>query len=96
LVPIKGEVIIFKHKNFRGHHRHIINKEENLNHSEDNSLNDEVSSLRIISGTWEFCKHKQGGAPYKKKLGPGAYPWVVDEGIQNDQISSLRETSIPW
>lgn len=87
---VKGEVIIFKHRNFRGHHRHIINEEPNLNHSEDQTLNDQVSSFVVVKGIWKFYRHKNYQIPYDSDLYPGAYSWVQDFGIQNDDMSSLK------
>ena len=90
---VKGEIIIFQHRNFRGHHRYIINQEENLNNAEDKSLNDKVSSFAILKGQWRVYRHsgfdsEMGlqGAPF----GPGAYSWVEDYDIENDQMSSLK------
>lgn len=85
-----GHLIIYQHANFRGHHRHIFGWERNLNHPEDNSLNDKISSFVVISGTWNFYRHwnyvgQQGG-----DFNTGAYRWVEAIGIDNDQVSSMK------
>ncbi|MDH4222701.1 MAG: beta/gamma crystallin family protein [candidate division Zixibacteria bacterium] len=85
-----GHIILFKHRDLRGHHRHIFDSELYLNHREDNSLNDEVSSFVILEGTWRFFRHENRGIPYAQELGPGVYRWVKDYGIENDQMSSLE------
>jgi hypothetical protein len=59
------------------------------------SWNDQVSSFVIISGVWQFFRDvnfaTQQGAP--GGLGPDLYPWVVDYGIDNDSLSSIRLVS---
>ena len=85
-----GHIIVFRHWNLRGHHRHIFDEEPNLNHREDNSLNDEISSFVILEGTWKFYRHANYNIPYDAELGPGVYRWVRDHGIENDQMSSLK------
>ena len=82
--------IIFQHRNFRGHHRHIFTQEQNLTHGEDSSLNDNVSSFVVLSGTWKMYRHANFQTPYDGDFGPGAYSWVGDVGIDNDDMSSLR------
>ena len=83
-------IIIYQHRDFRGHHRHIHGEEANLNDSEDDSLNDAVSSFAVLSGTWRFYRHSNFSIPYAGLFGPGEYTWVEDFGIENDQVSSLR------
>jgi hypothetical protein len=85
-----GHIIIFEHIDFRGGHRHIINEDSNLNHPEDRSMNDKMSSFVILEGRWQFFRHAGFQIPYANVLGPGTYRWVGDHGIENDQVSSLR------
>jgi hypothetical protein len=85
-----GHIIVFQHVNFRGHHRHIFWMENNLNHPEDNSLNDQISSFAVISGTWKLYQHSNFIAQLGGKYGPGEYRWVEAVGVKNDQVSSLR------
>ena len=90
-MPHRSEhVIIYQHRDFRGHHRHIFGEEANLNDAEDNTLNDKVSSFVVLSGSWQFFKHANFVSPYGGAFGPGEYTWVVDFGIENDQVSSLK------
>jgi hypothetical protein len=84
------QIVIFQHREFRGHHRHIFGFEANLSDAADSSLNDAVSSLVIVSGNWRFFKHANFQEPYPPTLGPGEYTWVGDFGIENDNITSLR------
>jgi hypothetical protein len=83
-------IIVFEHANFRGRHRHIFGQEENLNHPEDNTLNDRVSSFVVLSGNWQFFRHANFNEPVGAPLGPGQYESVVNFGIPNDAVSSLR------
>ena len=82
--------IIFEHRDFRGRHRHIFGEERNLNHPEDRTLNDKVSSFVVLSGTWKFYRHANFNTPYDRDFGPGQYTWVEDFDVENDQVSSLR------
>jgi hypothetical protein len=85
-----GHLIAYQHANLRGHHRHIFGWERNLNHPEDRSLNDQISSFVVLSGTWNFYRHSN----YMVRLGGnfdrGVYRWVGAVGIDNDQVSSLK------
>lgn len=86
----KGEVIIFQHVDFRGHHRHIFDTEPNLNHSEDQTMNDKMSSFVVVSGIWKFYRHANYQVPYDGEFGPGRYRWVEANGVENDQVSSMK------
>jgi CubicO group peptidase (beta-lactamase class C family) len=49
--------------------------------------NDQISSIHITSGHWEFYEHDSFGGKVLK-LGPGRYPRLIDGW--NDTISSFR------
>jgi CubicO group peptidase (beta-lactamase class C family) len=49
--------------------------------------NDQISSIEIASGNWEFYEHGEFGGRVLK-LGPGHYPFLIDGW--NDSISSFR------
>lgn len=85
-----GELVIFEHIDYRGHHRHIYDVEKNLNHQEDPTMNDKMSSFVVVSGVWKFYRHAAFQSPYPGEFGPGRYSWVEDHGIENDQVSSMR------
>ena len=85
-----GHIIVFQHANFRGHHRHVFGMERNLNHPEDRTLNDKISSFVVVSGTWKFYRHSNFIDGLGGEYGPGTYRWVEAVGVQNDQVSSLR------
>ena len=87
---LAGHVIVFQHIDFRGHHRHIFAMERNLNHPEDQTLNDQISSFIVLSGTWKFYMHADYGVPLGGEFPPGLYRWVEAVGVKNDQVSSLK------
>ena len=83
-------IIIFEHRDFRGRHRHIFGQEANLNHAEDPTLNDRMSSFVILSGTWRLFRHANFSEQVGRDFGPGQYEWVGDHAVPNDAVSSLR------
>jgi hypothetical protein len=87
---MSGHIIIFQHANFRGHHRHIFGEERNLNHPEDRTLNDKMSSFVVLSGTWKLYQHKNFDRAYDREFSPGEYKWVGSVDVENDQVSSLK------
>ncbi|MDX2215638.1 MAG: CAP domain-containing protein [Oculatellaceae cyanobacterium bins.114] len=49
--------------------------------------NDQISSIKVYSGTWEFFEHANfEGRSFQ--LTPGEYPWVTE--VWNDLISSFK------
>jgi hypothetical protein len=54
--------------------------------------NDQISSIVIVSGTWQFYEHAGFGGAASKPLGPGYYRWVEDPSVNiaNDSISSFK------
>jgi Beta/Gamma crystallin len=91
---ITGHVILFQNARFRGPHKHVFNAEGNLNSDDDDSFNDSVSSIVVISGNWRFFRNSGFDDDYPVVLGPGLYSWVEDFEIRNDDISSLQVTDV--
>jgi hypothetical protein len=85
-----GHIVVFRHASFRGAHRHIFGEERNLNHPEDNTLNDAISSFVVLSGTWKLYRHANFATAYDREFPPGEYPWVEAVDVENDQVSSLK------
>jgi hypothetical protein len=85
-LPVDAHIILFEHKNFRGAHKHVLGPESNLDARDDNFFNDRASSLVVLRGNWELCRHKDF-ASSAVVLGPGRYPWVGDVGLANDSLS---------
>lgn len=92
--PIEGHVMLFEHANFHGAHKHVFRAEANLNAGDDNFFNDRVSSIAVLKTWWAFFRHSNFGEPYPNLLGGAGtiYPWVEENGISNDDMSSL----MPW
>ena len=84
-----AQVILFQHANFHGAHKHVFVEEANLNAGDDNSFNDQVSSMVIVEGSWTFWRDANFSEPASRTLGPGIYSFVEQFGIPNDSISSL-------
>jgi hypothetical protein len=82
--------ILFELANFRGAHRHVFVAEQNLAASEGPSFNNRTSSIVILEGDWEFFADADFKSKIGTTLGPGAYPFVANIGITNNEISSLR------
>src|SRR5262249_19015038 len=87
---IATHTVLFEHAQFHGAHKHVFAAEGNLNAREDNFFNDRVSSIYVAQGIWEFFRDANFSNAYRPALGPGAYPWVANVGIANDDLSSLR------
>jgi len=85
-----GHVILFEHINFHGAHKHVFDEEPNLAAGDDSFFNDKVSSFVVLEGTWRFFKDINYQNAYPGTFGPGQYAWVVDFGIKNDDMSSLK------
>ncbi len=90
--PLDSHILLFEHANFHGAHKHIVAAEANLNASDDNFFSDKVSSIAVLSGEWLFCRDANFINPYRNglALNKGAYSFVGDVGINNDDMSSLR------
>ena len=61
------EVIIFEHNNYQGRSVRLTADAPNLDRR---GFNDRASSIRVVSGTWEFCQHANfGGSCYSSSAG---------------------------
>jgi hypothetical protein len=52
-----------------------------------------ISSMIILSGTWEFFDDEDFKGTKMGELGPGMYANVADKGLKNNSISSVRLAS---
>jgi Beta/Gamma crystallin/Metallo-peptidase family M12B Reprolysin-like len=86
LWPTNG-IVLYEHINFRGAHKHIIDRDEANLHID--GWGDRVSSIQVVSGRWRLFQHVDYGG-WSTVLGPGLYPWVETVGIANDHLSSVR------
>ncbi len=86
------EAIVFEDYNMTGSHTHFFTNIPDLTES-DNFWNDKISSIVIISGTWTFLADPEGEGDENGEsitLGPGVYPDVTAEGIEDNSISQVR------
>ncbi|MCA1360580.1 beta/gamma crystallin family protein [Bradyrhizobium sp. IC3069] len=92
-----AECVIFEDRNFDGAAYQTFGDIRSLKNVPKGmgglgNWSDETSSIRIMSGTWRFFEHVDfGGQSWV--LGPGDYPWVPDQGIPDNSISSIQKIS---
>jgi CubicO group peptidase (beta-lactamase class C family) len=77
------EVIVYPQENFGGKPLRTNNDDKRL----PEGYNDQISSIRIVSGQWDFYEHYSFNGR-ALKLGPGEYARL--DGGWNSIISSLR------
>jgi hypothetical protein len=82
------QMVAFDHENFLGDHTHVFGNMKELG-KWDNS----ISSMVILSGTWEFFDEEDFKGTKMATLGPGVYPKVTAKGIKDNSISSIRLVS---
>jgi Beta/Gamma crystallin len=82
------QIIAFDGNDFTGDHTHIVGDLRRLG-KWDNS----ISSLIILSGTWEFFDGDDFTGTKMATLGPGQYASVTEKGIKDNSISSVRLVS---
>jgi hypothetical protein len=87
------ETILFQHNNYRGDHKHLINRGEANLHAD--GWGDRVSSMIVVAGNlWTFHRHvNYGGANVRRAV--GSYRNSSAIGLQNDSMSSVRANTIP-
>jgi len=82
------QIVAFDNENFLGDHTHIFGNMKELG-KWDNS----ISSMVILSGTWEFFDDEDFKGAKMATLGPGMCPKVTGKGIKDNSISSIRLVS---
>jgi Beta/Gamma crystallin len=82
------QIIAFDNENFLGDHMHILGDMKDLG-----KWGNSISSMVILSGTWEFFDDEDFKGTKVGPLGPGTYPKVADKGIKDNSISSIRLVS---
>jgi hypothetical protein len=82
------QIIAFDKDNFEGDHTHIFGDMAKLG-KWDNS----ISSMIILSGTWEFFDDQNLQGTPMAKLGPGRYANVTQHGLKDNSVSSIRLVS---
>jgi hypothetical protein len=98
--PIPGRIILFEDENYCGRSIDVVHANPDLRTFKEANFDDRTSSLVILSGNWSFYRKPGFDAPFMHGntplvLGPGNYEHVVDYGIQDNQLSSLKEVVNP-
>jgi hypothetical protein len=87
-VPSPGpmpQIVASDNEDFLGDHIHIFGNMKDLR-----KWGNSISSLVILSGTWEFFDDEDFTGASMGTLGPGTYANVADKGLKNNRISSVR------
>ncbi len=79
------QIVAFDNEDFLGDHVHIFGDMRDLG-----KWGNSISSLVILSGTWEFFDDEDFKGTSLGTLGPGRYANVADKGLKNNSISSVR------
>jgi Beta/Gamma crystallin len=82
------QIIAFDNENFLGDHTHVLGNMKDLG-----KWGNSISSMVILSGTWDFFDDEDFKGTKIATLGPGMYPRVADKGIKDNSISSIRLAS---
>jgi Beta/Gamma crystallin len=83
-----SQIIAFDNEEFPGDHMHIFGDMRDLG-----KWGNSISSMIILSGTWEFFDDEDFKGPSLGTLGPGMYANVAAKGLKNNSISSMRLAS---
>jgi hypothetical protein len=88
------QAIVFENPNMDGQHKHVFESIPDLTQTTDGRFwNDQISSIIVISGNWTFCADPIGAGDVSNRcvtLGPGVYPDVKKERIEDNTISQIR------
>jgi hypothetical protein len=82
------QIIIFDNEDFLGDHTHIFGNMQDLG-----KWGNSISSIIVLSGTWEFFDDEDFKGTKMGNLGPGMYKDVTEKGLKNNSISSIRLAS---
>jgi hypothetical protein len=82
------QIVAFENEDFIGDHFHLFGNMKDLG-----KWGNSISSLVILSGTWEFFDDEDFKGTSMGTLGPGMYANVTDKGLKNNSISSVRLAS---
>jgi hypothetical protein len=82
------QIVAFDNEDFLGDHTHIFGNMKDLG-----KWGNSISSMIILSGTWEFFDDEDFKGTNMGTLGPGMYADVAAKGLKNNSISSIRLAS---
>jgi hypothetical protein len=79
------QIVAFDNEDFLGDHIHLFGDMKDLG-----KWGNSISSLVILSGSWEFFDDENFTGTAMGTLGPGTYADVTKHGLKNNSISSVR------
>jgi hypothetical protein len=79
------QMVAFDKADFLGDHLHIFGNMKDLG-----QWGNSISSMVILSGTWEFFDDENFTGTSMGTLGPGTYADVTKHGLKHNSISSVR------
>ena len=82
------QIVAYDNEDFLGDHTHLFGPMKDLG-----KWGNSISSIVILSGTWEFFDDENFTGTNMGKLGPGTYADVTKHGLKNNSISSVRLAS---
>jgi hypothetical protein len=82
------QILAFDNQDFLGDHTHILGDMKDLG-----KWGNSISSMVILSGTWDFFDDEDFKGTKMATLGPGRYPKLGDKGMKDNSISSIRLAS---
>ncbi len=82
-----ADVVVYKDGNFSGEFAIIT---QSITHLDDDTLNDEISSIRIRRGSWQVCEHPNFGGRCQTLTKDTAKLGVYK---LNDNVSSIKKIS---
>jgi Beta/Gamma crystallin len=97
---VPGRIILFEDENYCGKSIDVVHANPDLRSLKEGNFDDRTSSFAILTGNWSFYQKTGFEQPFMHGkealvLGPGTYKNVVELGMQDNQISSLKEVAIP-
>lgn len=90
-----GQVTLFGNANFHGDHRHLFTDSYQLPGFDNVTSSFVIDRFGVAKPTVRLYSDPGGGHPYAHLLGTGAYAWVGDYGLPNDDLSALTMTAGP-
>jgi hypothetical protein len=87
-----AKIILYDHRNFESR---SLTLHENVADLDDYDFDNEVSAVKVISGTWELFRddnYELNHGP-SKVLGPGEYPNLSHVDFKRNKLSLLRMNS---
>jgi hypothetical protein len=79
------QIAAFEHEDFLGDHTHLFGDMKDLG-----KWGNSISSMVILSGTWEFFADEDRTGTRTGTLGPGTSADVTKHGLRHNSISSVR------